>query len=92
MFFPDLHNNTITARARTCRPMPLTGPLIPFLRNGARATGGIGGRSGERTGNRPDQSRENALRELRHLDSSLPMTLIAKAQALSRSRIFNLRL
>ena len=28
MSFPDLHNNTITARARTCRPMPLTGPLI----------------------------------------------------------------
>ena len=81
---PGLQKRKITARARTCRPMPIPGPPIPFLRNGARATGGIGGRLGERTADRPHQSRENALRELRHLDASLPLTVIGKAQPLLR--------
>ena len=66
----------------------IPGLLAPFLRNGARATGGIGGRSGERTADRSDQSRENALRELRHLDSSLPLTVIGKAHFVAKAIIY----
>ena len=69
----------------------VTDPPVPFLRNGARGKTKRRERSGERTGNRWDKKLRNALRELRHLDSSLPLTLIAKAQALLRRQFFILR-
>ena len=84
--------------AKSCMRMPhdgachVTGPPVPFLRNGARGKTKHRGRSGERTRDRSDQKLGNALRMPRHLDSSLPMAVIAKAQALLRRRIFNLRL
>ena len=70
----------------------VTDPPVPFLRNGARGKTKRRERSGERTGNRWDKKLRNALRELRHLDSSLPVTVIAKAQPLLRRQFFRLRL
>ena len=83
---------------QSCMRMPhdgachVTGPPVPFLRNGARGKTKHRERSGERTGNRPDRKSGNALRMPRHLDSSLPLAIPSLAQALLRSRIFNLRL
>ena len=62
----------------------VTDPPVPFLRNGARGKTKRRERSGERTGNRSDRKLENTLRELRHLDASLPLTVIGKAQPLLR--------
>ena len=70
----------------------VTDPPVPFLRNGARGKTKRRERSGERTGNRWDRKSENTLRKLRHLDSSLPLTVIAKAQALLPSEFFALLL
>ena len=84
--------------AKSCMRMPhdgachATGPPVPFLRNGARGKTKHRERSGERTGNRLDKKSGNALRMPRHLDSSLPLAIPSLAQALLRSRIFNLRL
>ena len=56
--------------------------------NGGRATGGIGGGRGERTGNRLDRCPANALKELRHLDASPSLISISQARLFRSSRFF----
>ena len=84
-------NTQSCTHARTCRPMPAHDPMSHFYGNGARWKGRRRGRSGERTGNLWDRKSEGTLKMPRHLDSSLPVTVMPKARPVCARQIFILR-